>query len=69
MRADFRSMGSQSQIGRVFKVLIAEGRIVRLGYGIYAKARPSVLSGKSVPRVTLPELAEEALIKMGIDSK
>ncbi|MDO8272038.1 MAG: S-adenosylhomocysteine hydrolase [Gammaproteobacteria bacterium] len=69
MRTDFRSMGSHSQIGRVFKVLIAEGRIVRLGYGVYAKARPSVLSGKPVPRVTLAELAQEALIRMGVEPK
>lgn len=69
MRADFKSMGSQSQITRALKDLIAEGKIVRLGYGVYAKARPSVLSGKPVPRVTLAELAQEALIKMGIEPK
>jgi len=69
MRADFRSMGSESQITRALKALIAEGRIVRLGYGVYAKARPSSLSGKPVPRACLAELAQEALIKMGVEPK
>ncbi|PUE05905.1 S-adenosylhomocysteine hydrolase [Limnohabitans sp. T6-5] len=66
MRADFEKMGSASQISRVLKELIAEGKIVRLGYGTYAKARPSTLSGKPVPRVTLEELAQEALGKLDV---
>ena len=66
MRADFEKMGSQSQISRALKDLTDEGRIVRLGYGVYAKSRPGVISGKPVPRVTVPELAQEALIKMGV---
>jgi len=66
LRADFISMGSPSQISRGLKELIKAGKIVRLGYGVYAKARPSVLSGKPVPRVTLEELAQEALEKLGV---
>ena len=65
VRADFEAMGSPSQISRALKALQAEGRIVRLGYGVYAKARPSVLSGKPIPRVTLEELAQETLRKLG----
>ena len=66
LRADFEAMGSPSQISRALKNLILAGKIVRLGYGIYAKARPSVLSGKPVPRVSLEELAQEALQKLGV---
>ena len=66
LRTDFGLMGSASQISRSLKELIAEGKIVRLGYGIYAKARPSVLSGKPVPRVALEDLAQEALEKLGV---
>ncbi len=69
MRGDFRSLGSRSQISRALRALIAEGRIVRLGYGVYAKARPSSLSGKPVPRDCLAVLAQEALIKMGVAPK
>ena len=66
MRVDFERMGSPSQISRVLKQLVADGKIVRLGYGTYAKARPSSLSGKPVPRVTLAELAQETLQKLEI---
>jgi len=66
LRADFESIGSSSQISRALKVLIDTGRIVRLGYGVYAKARSSTLTGKPVPLVTLEELAQETLIKLGV---
>ena len=66
LRADFESMGSASQISRALKALIQAGKIVRLGYGVYAKARPSILSGKPIARVSLEELAQEALHKLGV---
>ena len=66
VRADFESMGSASQISRALKELIVAGKIIRLGCGVYAKARPSILSGKPVARVTLEELAQEALQKLGV---
>ena len=66
LRADFESMGSASQISRAFKELIEAGKIIRLGYGVYAKARPSILSGKPVARVSLAELGQEALQKLKV---
>lgn len=66
MCADFALIGSSRQISRALKELINAGWIVRLGYGIYAKARPSALSGKPVPRVSLAELTQEALKKLGV---
>lgn len=69
MRSDFAEMGSQSQISRALRALVDEGKIVRLGYGTYAKARPSTLSGKPVPRVSLEELGYEALQKLGVNPR
>lgn len=69
LRTDFKNMGSQSQVSRGLRDLMNEGKIVRLGYGVYAKARPSRLSGKPVPRVTLEELAQETLQKLGIEPR
>lgn len=66
LRADFEKLGSPAQISRGLKALTEDGVIVRLGYGVYAKARPSTLSGRPVPRVTLDELAQEALTRMGV---
>lgn len=69
MRSDFKSFGSQSQISRALKELIKEGKIIRLGYGLYAKAQPSCLSGKPIVRVTLAELAQETLEKLGVPAR
>ncbi|CAM5778630.1 hypothetical protein CCAE64S_00176 [Castellaniella caeni] len=69
LRADFESMGSASQISRALKELIEAGKIVRLGYGVYAKACPSALTGKPIPRASLAELGQEALEKLGVPVK
>lgn len=69
LRADFAALGSPAQISRGLKALIEDGVIVRLGYGVYAKARPSTLSGRPVPRVPLGALAEEALKRMGVQAE
>lgn len=69
LRSDFDAMGSASQISRALKALIDAGKIVRLGYGVYAKARPSVISGKPMARVTLEELAQETLQKLGVPAE
>lgn len=66
LRTDVTSIGSASQVSRALRELVAAGKIVRLGYGVYAKARPSCLSGRPVARVCLAELAQEALQKLGV---
>lgn len=69
MRSDFTLMGSQSQISRLLADFVSEGRLVRLGYGIFAKARISSISGKSVPREPLEVLAQEAFRRLMIEAK
>ena len=66
LRSDFDAYGSASQISRALTAIVKAGKIIRIGYGVYAKARPSRLSGKPVPRVSLEELAAEALEKLGV---
>jgi hypothetical protein len=67
LRAEFASLGSEAQVSRALRELIAEGTIVKLGVGIYAKAKPSVLSGKPIPVRPVEVLAPEALMKLGIE--
>jgi Family of unknown function (DUF6088) len=67
LRPDFKQIGSYAQIGKALNALTREGRLVRIGYGVYAKARPSSLSGRPVPRKPLESLAREALGKLGVD--
>jgi hypothetical protein len=66
MRADFEKLGSASQLSRALKELTDDGKLVRLGYGVYAKTKPSSLSGRPVVRATPAELAQEVLIKLGV---
>lgn len=67
LRADFEKLGSPAQISRGLKALTKDGVIVRLGYGVYAKAKKSTLSGEPIPRVTLAALAQEALMRLGVE--
>ncbi len=66
LRADFEDFGSQAQIGRALTELQSMGALVKLGVGVYAKAKPSVLSGKPIPIKPLEVLAPEVLKKFGV---
>lgn len=46
LRREFTRFGSVAQVTRALGQLITEGQLVRLGVGIYAKAKRSALSGK-----------------------
>jgi hypothetical protein len=66
LRAEFERFGSPAQVGRALRQLTSEGALVRLGLGVYAKAKPSVLTGQPIPARPLEVLAPEALKKLGI---
>ena len=67
LRTDFERMGSASQVSRALKKVVCAGKLVRLGYGTYAKAEPSPLSGKPIPRQPLEALAWEAMQRLGVN--
>ena len=66
VRKDFADLGSYHQVGRVLHQLVQKGLLISIGYGLYARAKQSILSGKIVPETPLPELAEVALRKLGV---
>ena len=66
LRAEFNDFGNYRQVSRVIKELLDEGRILRLGYGTYVKARPSTISGKPAPDDSLVNIGMEAMKKLGI---
>jgi hypothetical protein len=66
LRADFEAFGSQAQVGRALTELQKNGSLVKLGMGVYAKAKPSVLTGKPIPVKPLEVLAPEILKKLGV---
>ena len=62
LRSEFDQMGSSAQITRGLNELVKSGRIIRIGYGVFAKAKMSSISGKPVPREPLETLTLETLI-------
>jgi hypothetical protein len=66
---DFLPFGSEASIKRALKELTEVGVLVRLGVGIYAKAKPSVISGKPIPIQPLEVLGPQALTKLGVQLK
>ena len=66
IRGDFAKLGSEAQVTRALRRLVLNGTIVKLGVGVYAKAKKSVLSGRAIPIKPIGVLAPLALRKMGV---
>lgn len=66
VRSDFARFGSPAQVSRALAQLIKEGRLVRLGVGVFAKAKMSVLTGNPIPVRPVESLAPAILKKLGI---
>lgn len=67
LRSEFDKLGSTAQVTRSLRLVLAEGVLVRLGLGVYARAKRSVLTGSPIPAKPLEVLAPQALRKLGID--
>lgn len=65
LRADFEGLGGYDQVGRVLRDLVRKGQLLKLGYGIYARAVKSPLSGKAMPPKGLATLTE-AIERLGV---
>ena len=68
-RKDFDGFASYDQIGRVLRQLVKKGELIKLGYGLYTKARINSLTGRPMP--TNPggsdALMREILKMKGVD--
>jgi len=67
LRADFEDLGGYDQVGRVLRQMVREGRLVRVGQGLYVRASPSITSGEPIPARGLAML-REALGRVGIET-
>lgn len=65
LRADFEDLGGYDQVGRVLRELVRKGQLLRLGYGVYARAIKSPLSGKPMPPRGIATVAE-AVERLGV---
>jgi hypothetical protein len=66
MRDDFKDLAGPSQLSVALKELLTSGYIVRIGYGVYAKATMNKITGKPRPRADLNQLTAEFLTKRGV---
>lgn len=68
LRDDFTSLAGYDQVGRALRQLEAQGRLVRVGQGLYAKARKNRITGQ--PMLAAPggfeQVAKEALDRLGV---
>ncbi|MDH8458279.1 S-adenosylhomocysteine hydrolase, partial [Klebsiella pneumoniae] len=46
---DFKDIAGYDQIGRVLRDLLKEGQLLKVGYGVYTKARRNSITGKVMP--------------------
>ena len=66
IRQDFADIGGYDQVGRILRQLVQKGLLINIGHGVYARTKLSILSGEIIPEKSLPELARQALKKLGI---
>jgi hypothetical protein len=68
LRSDFEKLGGYDQVGRALQQLTSNGFLIKLGYGLYAKARVNRITGK--PMLSAPggfaQVSEEALTRLGV---
>jgi hypothetical protein len=67
VREDFADLGGYDQVGRTLKELSRAGKIIKIGYGLYAKAKKSFITGEIIPVAPLPTLAKSALERLGVE--
>ncbi|SMG66371.1 S-adenosylhomocysteine hydrolase [methanotrophic bacterial endosymbiont of Bathymodiolus sp.] len=68
LRSDFEKLAGYDQIGRALRQLTSDGVLVKVGYGLYAKARPNKITGKPMlaAKGGFTQVAEEALSRLGV---
>ena len=65
LRKDFADLGGYDQVGRALLALTRKAKLIKIGYGLYAKAKLSSVTGNTVPMESLPALAQRALDRLG----
>ena len=63
---DFKDLSDSDQIGRVLRQMVRSKFLIRIGWGVYARAKVSSVSGRPVPEKPITELARDALAKLGV---
>jgi hypothetical protein len=68
LRADFKDLGSYDRVGVVLNKFVRSGKLMKIGQGVYTRAKPSILDGKPVPVKGISLLMSEALNRLGVQT-
>lgn len=63
---DFDDLSDRNQTGRALRELIKENLLMKIGYGLYSRAKKSFFDREIIPERGLIEAGKEALFKLGI---
>lgn len=65
---EFRDLGGEDQVLRALRSLVKDGELMKLGYGVYAKALRSRLTGRMMVNSDngFSSAARQALTKLGV---
>ncbi len=66
LRSDVNKMGTPRKISRNLKSLINEGKLIKLGYGIYAKTEQNPYLSTNIIKSGFTAASLEALDRLGI---
>lgn len=68
LRSDFEKLAGYDQVGRALRQLTTEGVLIKIGYGLFAKARPNRITGKPMLAAEggFTQVAEDALSRLGV---
>jgi hypothetical protein len=66
---EFRDLGGEDQVLRALRELTKEGKLIRLGYGVYGRAVTSQISGEPIlySKGGFIGAARKALTKLGVE--
>ncbi|WP_318520058.1 S-adenosylhomocysteine hydrolase [Photobacterium leiognathi] len=51
IRSDFNDLGGYAQVGRVLRTLTDDGLLIKMGYGVYVKARRNRFTNEIMPDI------------------
>jgi hypothetical protein len=69
MRSDFEKLGGYDQVGRALNALKKDGCLIKIGYGLYSKARTNRLTGQPMLDADggFVQVVEEALNRLKVN--
>lgn len=69
LRSDFKDIADYDQVGRGLRNLVREGLLLKIGYGLYVRARVNRITGKLIPDnpAGADGVVIEAMEKLGVD--